>query len=247
MDSQFISHTKLLILYGIIGFVFSIIACTIETSFKCVGSETEYFCYVYSNITNNIKNINNTYNHEIGINNEIHIYNEKNDINNNYRYLENFFIYIEDFSKINSKEKSIEIILTFFGTISYYISLYFDILVIKYLSPMHFIFCNLIYLLMIQITDLILDIISNPFDIRDLYNIAPFICSFIGFLIYLEIIELNFCNLNYNLKKYINERCIKDVYEDSRNESIISENEIFDRRSSLTENNSLEMPINKKK
>ena len=120
-------------------------------------------------------------------------------------------------------------------------------MVIKYLSPMHFIFCNLIYLLMIQITDLILDIISNPFDIRDLYNIAPFICSFIGFLIYLEIIEINFCNLNYNLKKYINERCIKDVYEDSRNESIISDHEIFDGRASLTENDSLEMPINKKK
>ena len=112
---------------------------------------------------------------------------------------------------------------------------------------MHFIFCNLIYLFMLQITDLILDIIFNSFYIMNLFNIAPFICSFIGFLIYLEIIELNFCNLNYNLKKYINERCIKDVYEDSRNESIISENEIFDRRSSLTENNSLEMPINKKK
>ena len=40
-------------------------------------------------------------------------------------------------------------------------------------------------------------------------------------MIYLEIIELNFCNLNHNLKKYINDRSIKDTYEDEANESII--------------------------
>jgi hypothetical protein len=31
-----------------------------------------------------------------------------------------------------------------------------------------------------------------------------------GFLIYLEMIELNFCNLNYNLKKTIIDRSIED-------------------------------------
>ena len=156
MDLKFISHTKLLILYGIIGFVFSISACTIETSFKCVENKnvTEFFCKVYSNITNSLNNINNAYNHEININNEIYIYNENN-ANNNSRYIENFFIFIEDFLKIESKDKSIEIVLIFFGAISYYCSLYFDILVIKYLTPMHFSFCNLIYLLLIKLTELI--------------------------------------------------------------------------------------------
>jgi len=241
MDLQFISHIKLLILYGIMGFVFSIIACIIETSFKCVGSETEFFCKVYSNIENSE---NNFYNHEIYENNRIHIYNENN-INNNSRYIENFFIFIEDFLKLNSKEKLIEIVLIFFGTISSFCGLYFDILVIKYLTPIHFIFCNLIYLLMLGIEELILNIIIYSFEFKDLFNISPFICSFIGFLIYLEIIELNFCNLNYNLRKYINERSFEDIYEDSRNESINSISTIFDRQSSLA-NDSLEMPINKK-
>ena len=72
---------------------------------------------------------------------------------------------------------------------------------------------------MIEIAELIKNIIIESFDPKILYNISPFICSFIGFLIYLEIIELNFCNLNYNLKKYINIRCIKDIYEDNRDES----------------------------
>ena len=35
--------------------------------------------------------------------------------------------------------------------------------------------------------------------------------SFIGFLIYLEIIELHFCGLQYDLKKYIIRRSIKDI------------------------------------
>ena len=46
MDLKFISSTKLLILYGIIGFVFSTIACIIETIFKCVGSERDFFCKI---------------------------------------------------------------------------------------------------------------------------------------------------------------------------------------------------------
>ena len=36
-----------------------------------------------------------------------------------------------------------------------------------------------------------------------LLDISGDIASIIGFLIYLEIIELNFCKLNYNLKKNI--------------------------------------------
>jgi len=252
MDLKFISHTKLLILYGILGFVFSISACTIETSFKCVEIDEkrtqEFFCKVYSNITNSSNNINNAYNHEIIANNGIHIYNENNSNNKTDRYIENFFIFIEDFLKLNSKDRSIEIVLVFFGTIFYYCSLYFDILVIKYLTPMHFSFCNLIYLLLTRLTDLISSIINNNFTFNILFKIAPFICSFIGFLIYLELIELNFCNLNYNLRKYINERSIEDVYEDSRNESIISEDEKIEifNRASINDTDSLEMNIKKK-
>ena len=245
MDLKFISHTKLLILYGIIGFVFSISACTIETSFKCAENKnvTEFFCKVYSNITNSPNNINNAYNHEIISNNGILIYNENNSNNKTDRYIENLFIFIEDFLKLNSKDKSIEIVLVFFGTISYYCSLYFDILVIKYLTPMHFSFCNLIYLLLLEITELIKNKMNNSFYKNNLFKIAPFIASFIGFLIYLEIIELNFCNLNYNFRKYINIRSIEDVYEDSRDESIISNDEIFDNRASI---NATELSINKK-
>ena len=78
---------------------------------------------------------------------------------------------------------------------------------------------------MVDLIELIKDIIRSSlnkceFKYKNIANLSPFIFSFIGFMIYLEIIELNFCKLNYNLRKYINERSIKDTYEDSATESI---------------------------
>ena len=72
-------------------------------------------------------------------------------------------------------------------------------------------------------------------------NLSSFICSFIGFAIYLEIIELNFCNLNYNLRKKIKERSIIDTYEDDMTESIISD-ENSERSKSIKIK--IEFPIN---
>ena len=49
-------------------------------------------------------------------------------------------------------------------------------------------------------TDFIFDFLSQVFSI-------------LGTIIYLELIELNFCNLNHNLKKYINLRAKFDCLE----------------------------------
>jgi len=102
---------------------------------------------------------------------------------------------------------------------------------------------------MVDLIELIKDIIRSSlnkceFKYKNIANLSPFICSVIGFMIYLEIIELNFCKLNYNLRKYINERSIKDTYENDTTESIISESEIGERTLSI--NDYVEMPINKK-
>ena len=63
-----------------------------------------------------------------------------------------------------------------------------------------------------------------------LLNIMAYIISLIGFMIYLEIIELNFCKLNYNLRKYINDRGIKD------SEIIINDKDRLLRNSSMMDN-----------
>ena len=49
-------------------------------------------------------------------------------------------------------------------------------------------------------------------------NFIGDIFGFIIILIYLEILELNFCGLNLNLRKKIIERGLEDLYEDDENE-----------------------------
>ena len=232
MDLKFISQTKLLILYGIIGFVLSTIACIIETSFECFGSEKQFFCNVYINNTETEKN------------NETHIANETKI----ERYIENFRIFILEFSILDLKDRIIEIVIFIIGIIFYYCSLYFDMLIINYLTPMHFMFSSLIYIFLVELIELIRNNIKtekffNKDDLIYYYDFSAYICSFIGFMIYLEIIELNFCNLNYNLRKYINKRSVEDIYEDNTDESTVRESEISSR---LSINDYVEMPTNNK-
>ena len=232
MDLKFISQVKLLILYGIIGFAFSSITCTIETFSKCIGNEKEFFCKIYEPYDTN----------PADTNNETNANNQSND-----RYIENIIFFIKDFQRINDREKIIEIVIIFIRVLFNFFSLYFDMLVIKYLTPMHFLFGSLIYIFLTDITQLI-----NPKNIDESYlpsitilNILAYNSTFIGFMIYLEIIELNFCKLNYNLRKYINERSINDTYEDSDTESIIDDGDSYERNSSIK--NSVELPYKEKK
>lgn len=47
--------------------------------------------------------------------------------------------------------------------------------------------------------------------------------SFIGFTVYLELIELNFCGLNYNLCRHISIRAYSEIYEST--DTFIIDNE----------------------
>ena len=100
---------------------------------------------------------------------------------------------------------------------------------------------------MVDLIELIKDIIRSSlnkceFKYKNIANLSPFICSVIGFMIYLEINELNFCKLNYNLRKYINERSIKDTYDDDANESIIDDGDNYERNPTII--NNFELPFN---
>ena len=60
------------------------------------------------------------------------------------------------------------------------------------------------------------------------------IFSLIGFVIYLEFLELNFCKLNYNLRRNIINRAIKDIDKIFLNEEKI----LLDEEESKNENES---------
>ena len=217
IDLKYISLTKLLISIGFIGIFVSSISCIIQTYIKC--SSYINFCEV-------VKEFNNTTNN----------------------YLDNFIIYTENV--LGKREgKSIEIILEscviLFGMICKFFALYYNMLIIKFLTPVHIIFDSSIFYFIIKIIALFYNRIRNKYFFNSDEEIAKIKCfsfildiignfiSIFGFLIYLELIELGFCKLNYNLRKTIAKRSIDDIRQSIAYEGFNEEDEKSESKNTL--------------
>ena len=110
MDKKFISHTKILMAYGLIGTLIYSIICTITTFAECKDdNDTREFLDYICKVTDN---------------NKLH--------------LENFCTFFKSLTESN--ERSREILVIILGIFSFFFNKYFTILIIKYLSPVHVIF-----------------------------------------------------------------------------------------------------------
>ena len=192
MDLKYISQSKLLIMYGIIGSIISLFISIITTFIKC-NDEKKFFR---------------------------HICRVEEEDSNPKIYFDNFKLYFENFDS-NAKEIFIELAIIIFGFITFFLSVYFSILVIKYLTPVHLIFSSPIYYIIQKVILVINNLIRENTFFKDTepykfveekfsLDISGDIISLIGFLIYLEIIELNFNEYNYNLRKNIIQRGLVD-------------------------------------
>ena len=144
---------------------------------------------------------------------------------NKVAYLENFKIWSIDIYKNNI---IFELFFLLIGIITNFLYRLFYILIIKNLNTIHIIFSNLIY------TSLLIWIgaakIFNEDNTQKNFPVFKVIVNLIvifGILLYLEMIELNFCNLNYNIKKAIIDRSIEDyeLKSDYDEEQIINLND----------------------
>ena len=209
MDLKYYSLTKLLIMYGLIGTIFSIIACTILTFVECSDS----FCKVNYNDSSN--------------------------------YYDNFYIYYEKFKDSDIDEKIIEISVKILGFISFFFIKFFSLFVIKYLSPVYIILSfPLLYFSrkVFSVSNTLL--FEGTFFVKEENRLIPNtkffldlsadIISILGFLIYLEIIILNFWGFNYNVKQNIRKRSIVDLESSSSCED--DDDEVEDIRDSINKN-----------
>ena len=197
IDLQYISPFKLLLFFGIIGFLISSTITVVSNFIICETQEYLNICQVEINKTKYFENYEIYYKTLRG---EI---NFDNSTNNN----ENTNAFDEIITEIG---------INIFGVISYFCAAVFYVLIIKYLTPVHIIFSNSIYYLIIQIIILIYNLIVNKDDIKKeklfklIIDIIEEFFSLFGFMVYLEIIELNFCGLNYDVRKNITDRSIAD-------------------------------------
>ena len=199
MQYKYFSPIKLLILYGIIGVIITTIIGIFSSLFECSTSLNLNICQVRDS---------------------------------DKAYLENFKMWKSDF-KINFGN----ICLFLIGIITYFLNRLFYIFIIRNLTIIHVIFSNIVYsysLLLIGFIYFLIKKINNENEkkienekdnaiyegniyIDIIISLIVYIIVNFEFLVYLEIIELDFCNLNYNLKRNITIRSIADYELKSEN------------------------------
>ena len=123
------------------------------------------------------------------------------------------------------------------GMIIFFLFQYFSILVLEYLSPAHLIFSSPIYYFFEKLISATYTMHSKGryffFDIDNntekniKYKKAKYfldssgdIIAILGFLIYLEIIELNFCGFSHDIKVNIIKRSFGDTHPNEEDEDI---------------------------
>ena len=201
MDIKYISFTKILIYYGLIGTIFHSIISIISTYKECertYNSTVNIFDFLCEN-----KVIDTTTNEII-------------------KYLANFKLYFTNYKNI--KELLLEMMTVILGALSFFFYKYFSLMSIKYLSPIHLMLSNiLLYIFSIIIIIIILNNNNILFNNNNMtltiliLNIIGDAFCFIIISIYLELLELKFCGLNFYLKKNIMERGLEDLYENNEN------------------------------
>ena len=206
IDRRYISSSKIFVLYNFIGFIFCLIVVVIVNNFPCSDDKNQYTFYDYFCTVNN----------------------------DNKKYIDNIYFYCFSFKII--EDSNYEIIAIFLGIISFGLYQFFCLRVIELLTPIHLIFSYPIYYVFNKAYLFILNYIKsdNHFfylsdikysDIKLILDYSSDFVSIIGYLIYLEIIELHFCGLDYNIRINIFERGILDMGENNLNNSFKIENQ----------------------
>lgn len=203
MDLKQVSLTKLLMIYSLLGIFINIIYCAILTYIKCEGGMGKYLCKILDN--------------------------------DNNLYFENIFLFFNNISNIyreNIIYLIIIIFIIFVDMILYSLYNFLFYLVLKNLNPEFYIFADFITQAFIDIIEVFIYKIKESNKIlliKFFLSIIGYFLGFIGFLVYSEIIELNFCGLNYNLRRKIIGRSIEDSIRkmtctDDQIESLINDN-----------------------
>ena len=183
-EFKFISEKEMLIYLGIIGFIIFFVLSMIINFFQCPPNDfSSLSCTVYKNESE--------------------------------RYFDNFSIFFGEIWK-NSRKIFFNFVYIFivilkilFTALNYY----FAYLIIKVLNPI-FLYCsNSIMYLIVKTIFVVYKIIKGTLDYDSIFDLLSEFFNLLGIIIYLELIELNFCNLNRNLKKNIKERANFEIYD----------------------------------
>jgi hypothetical protein len=208
-------------IYGLFGFIICIIASIISSNIKCVDKKNT-FKYIDLICTVNITN---------------------NDDNTTIYYYDNFNVYFRDLWKSNRSIliNFLYIILNFIRIFLFFLLKLFSMLIIKHLNQVYLICATSIFYFSLRLLRIIFSLIlkdDNSLNVK-IYELIAELFSIFGILFYLELIELNFCRLNYDVRKNIMKRSlietnIKEEYNDEDDNNPLDDNndDIVDKNKS---------------
>jgi hypothetical protein len=193
LDLKYISSIKIFMYYGLIGMIFCFLSCIITSLYPCGDTIISYKEMI--KICRFEQNITKT---------EI------------YHYYDNYLIYFDHLLEgdiLTYCILSLRIIINFLTNL-------LSILIIQNLNPAIFICSGQIYYFIYTLLNIFI-FLGLKEEIKSYAYIDFFIEIFalFGTLVYIELIELNFCDLSYNLKKNIILRSILDSKTSNNNET----------------------------
>ena len=194
-DLKYISQRILLASYGLAGFIILGLTGIFTSNVPCSEELRKYVCNF-------------------------------NSIDNTALYYDNFSVYYE-----SGKNMAVRLIVIVLGMITFFFDKYYSTLIIKLYSPVHVIFSFPVQFFLEKTFLLIFTaIFFNDNLFKEEGQVKKFlmdesgdIISIIGFLIYLEIIELHFCKLDFNLSNNITFRANEEIKEIKELDSFIQE------------------------
>ena len=186
LEKKIISIRNFLLIYGIFGIITSSVCATISTYIPC-GDET-----LPELSKENICNY--------------------KDENEGLYYFDSYIIFFKQFA---SEYFDVRLTLKIIQSILFYASNYYIIVIYKVLSPIYHICMKKLNSIIIDILFLMNNLINNKIGsldiIKSILDILILIFFISGSIVYLEFIELNFCELNLYIKRKIRERSNSDI------------------------------------
>ena len=169
---------------------------------------------------------------------------------NNVFYYDELKIFFTGFRELSGINIFINIILMLFYPVINFLEILFELLIIFYLNPIYILIRDNIYNLVLRIMVVLIRANSDislymtpRFFILELAEIL----ALLGECIYLQLIELKFCNFDANLNKNIINRSKKESimiplntkYDNDSNSSLVEKDNVEDRVSQSSENLSI--------
>ena len=195
LDYKFIPVKIFFLIYNIIGVILLLISSLISSNVKCMDKAK-------------INDINLICSIKIG---------------NDY-YFDSFSYYFKQLWR-NERNIGLNILYLFLFLIQLLLNalrILYSILIVKHLNPEFYLCSYEIYFFSIRFIGLIKAIIDDNNIVTEIYNLLAELFSLIGVMVYLELIEFKFCNLNHNLKKNIEMRSINEYSIQEINDDDIS-------------------------